>query len=69
MIHKKSGLVNFDLMILIEYMKDKNNAIEDDLSRKPYPCSMFEITVDWRSLIIVEYAKNNFANEILEGKV
>jgi hypothetical protein len=32
-------------------------------------CSLMEISADWKSHLLVEYSKNKFAFEILEGQV
>jgi hypothetical protein len=41
----------------------------DALSRRPTTCSLMEILVDWKSHLLVEYSKNMFACEILDGQV
>jgi hypothetical protein len=41
----------------------------DALSRKPTACSLMEISADWKSHLLVEYSKNKFACEILDGQV
>lgn len=48
---------NFD----IEYVKGKNNIVVDALSR-----AISEISVDWRSQLLVEYSKNAHACQILD---
>jgi hypothetical protein len=50
----------------IEYVKGKNNVVVDALSRIP-TLSLMEISVEWKALILVEYSKNRFACEILDG--
>jgi hypothetical protein len=39
------------------------------LFRRPTTCSLMEVSVDWKSHLLVEYSKNKFACEILDGKV
>jgi hypothetical protein len=56
---------NFD----IELVKGKNNVIADTLSRRPSAYSMSEISVDWKSNLLVEYSKNKFACELMDGQV
>jgi hypothetical protein len=56
---------NFD----IEYVKGKNNGVADALSRRPSTYSMSEISVDWKSLLLVEYSKNKFACELMDGQI
>lgn len=43
--------------------------VADALSRKPYLCAMTDISADWKIDITAEYAKDSFANDVLEGKV
>jgi hypothetical protein len=56
---------NFD----IEYVKGKNNVVANALSRRPSIYSMSEILVDWKSHLLVEYSKNKFACELMDGHV
>ena len=53
----------------IEYVKGKNNVVADALSRRPATLSLLEISVDWKAHLLVEYSKNRFACEILDGQV
>ena len=53
----------------IEYVKGKKNVVVDALSRRPAACSLMEISADWKSHLFLEYSKNKFACEILEGQV
>ena len=53
----------------IEYVKGKNNVVADALSRRPATLSLLEISADWKDHLLVEYSKNRFACEILDGKV
>jgi hypothetical protein len=41
----------------------------DALSRIPTTYSLMEISTDWKSHLLVEYSKNKFACEILDGQV
>jgi hypothetical protein len=34
-----------------------------------YPLSLMEISVEWKTLLLVEYSKNKFVCEILDGQV
>jgi hypothetical protein len=56
---------NFD----IEFVKGKNNVVADALSRRPSTYSMSEISVDWKSHLLVEYSKNKFACELMDGQI
>jgi hypothetical protein len=53
----------------IEYVKGKNNVVVDALSRMPPTLSLMDISEDWKSLLLVEYSKNKFACEVLDGQV
>ena len=53
----------------IEYMKGKNNIVVDTLSRRPTSLSLMSISTDWRSLLLVEYSKNKFACELMDGQI
>jgi hypothetical protein len=53
----------------IEYVKGKKNIVADALSMRPTTCSLMEISTDWKSHLLVEYSKNKFACEILDGQV
>jgi len=52
----------------IEYVKGKNNVVAEVLSMIP-TLSLMEISVEWKALLLVEYSKNKFACEILDGQV
>jgi hypothetical protein len=53
----------------IEFIKGKNNAVADALSRRPSIFSMSSMSVDWKEHLIVEYAKDQFACQLLDGKI
>ena len=53
----------------IEYVKGKNNVVTDALSRRPTSFSLSSISTDWRELLLVEYSKNKFSCELLDGKI
>ena len=53
----------------IEYVKGKNNVVADALSQRPTTLSLLDILVDWKDHLLVEYSKNKFACEILDGQV
>ena len=55
--------------IEIEYVKGKNNVVANALSRKPATLWLLEISADWKDHLLVEYSKNRFACEILDGQV
>jgi hypothetical protein len=56
---------NFD----IEYVKRKKNTVVDVQSRRPIACSLMEISTNWKSHVLVEYSKNKFACEVLDGQI
>jgi hypothetical protein len=43
--------------------------VVDALSRRPAACSLMEVSADWKSHLLVEYSKNKFACEVLDGQV
>lgn len=51
----------------IEYMKGKKNIVVDVLCRKPIVCSLIGISADWKYHLLVEYIKNKFACELMDG--
>jgi hypothetical protein len=53
----------------IEYVKGKKNIVADALSRRSAACSLMEISADWKSYLLVEYSKNKFACEVMDGKI
>jgi hypothetical protein len=53
----------------IEYVKRKKNIVADALSRRPATCSLMEILVDWKSHLLVEYSKNKFVCEVMDGQI
>jgi hypothetical protein len=53
----------------IEYVKGKKNIVADALSRRLVACSLMEISVDWKSHLLVEYSKNKFACEVMDGQI
>jgi hypothetical protein len=53
----------------IEFIKGKNNAVADALSRRPSIFAMSGMSVDWKDHLIVEYAKDQFACQLLDGQI
>jgi hypothetical protein len=53
----------------IEFVKGKNNAVVDALSRRPSIFSMFGMSVNWKEHLIVSYAKDQFTCQLLDGKI
>jgi hypothetical protein len=53
----------------IEYVQRKKNIVADALSRRPVACSLMEISADWKSHLLVEYSKNKFACEVMDGQI
>jgi hypothetical protein len=51
----------------IEYVKGKKNIVADALSRRSATCSLMEISADWKSHLLVEYSRNKFACDIMDG--
>lgn len=55
--------------IVIEYVKGKHNMVDNALSRRPTSLSLMSIAVDWRAQLLVEYSKDRFECEVLDGVV
>jgi hypothetical protein len=53
----------------IEHVKGKNNIVADALFRRLVAFSMTEISTDWKSILLMEYSKNTFACEFMEGSI
>jgi len=53
----------------IEYVKGKNNMVANALSRRPATLSLMSLDTDWRARLLVEYSKDKFAYEVLDGQV
>jgi hypothetical protein len=51
----------------IEYIKGKKNIVVGTLSRRSTSFSMNEISANWNSILLVDYSKNTFACELMEG--
>jgi hypothetical protein len=53
----------------IEFVKGKNNVFVDALSRISSFYSMTNISVNWKAHLLVDYSKNKFACELMDGHV
>ena len=53
----------------IEYVKGKINVVVDALSRRPTTLSLRGMDAYWKAQLLVEYSKDDFACEILDGVV
>ena len=53
----------------IEYFKGKKNIFINALSRRPATFSMTEISIDWKSILSIEYSKNTFSCEMMEANI
>jgi hypothetical protein len=51
----------------IEFVKGNNNVVEDSLSRRPSVYAMTNISMDWKDHLLVEYSKNRFACDVMDG--
>ena len=52
----------------IEYVKGKNNVVADALSRRSTSLSLMSISIDWRSLLFIDYSKNKFDCGLMDGR-
>ena len=50
----------------IEYVKGKSNIVADALSWRP-SFSLTDIAKNWKDMLLVEYAKDKFACDVLYG--
>jgi hypothetical protein len=53
----------------IEYVNGKKNIVANALSRRTVTCSLMDISTDWKSHLLVEYSKNKFACEVMDGQI
>jgi hypothetical protein len=50
-------------------VKGNKNIVVDVLSRKLTSCSLAKVSADWKSHLQVEYSKNKFACELMDGHI
>jgi hypothetical protein len=43
--------------------------VADALSRRPSVYAMTDISLNWKAHLLVEYSKNKFSCEVMDGKV
>ena len=43
--------------------------VADALSRRPATLSLMSLDTDWKAQLLVEYSKDRFACEVLDGQV
>jgi hypothetical protein len=53
----------------IEFVKGKNNVVANALSRRTSIYAMTYVSVDWKDRLVMEYARNQFACQVMDGKV
>ena len=49
-----------------EYVKGKNNVVDDSLSRIP-SISLMDVVENWKAAVEVEYANDKFSCELFDG--
>jgi hypothetical protein len=50
-------------------VKRKNNIVADALSKRPSIYAMTNISVEWKAHLLVQYSKNQFACQLMDGKI
>eukprot|EP00253_Pinus_taeda_P023806 PITA_23806 len=63
------ALAKFGQYLVGNRYKGKNNVAADALSRRPATLSLMSLDTDWRARLLVEYSKDRFACEVLDGQV
>jgi hypothetical protein len=53
----------------IEFVKGKNNMVEDALSRRPSIYAMIDVSVDWKNHLVMEYSENQSACQVMDRKI
>jgi hypothetical protein len=53
----------------IEFVKEKNNVVVDALSKRPSIFAMKGVSVEWKDHLVMEYAKDQFTCQLLDGQV
>jgi hypothetical protein len=53
----------------IDYVKGNKNVVIDTISKIPATFSMTKISTNWKSIFLVEYSKNTFSCELMEGTI
>jgi hypothetical protein len=44
-------------------------VVADALSRRPSVYSMTDVSVDWKDHLMLEYSKNQFTRQVMDGKL
>jgi hypothetical protein len=44
-------------------------VVADALSTRPSIYAMTDVSVDWKDLLVIEYSKNQFACQVMDGKI
>jgi hypothetical protein len=44
-------------------------VVADALSRRPSIYAMIDVSVDWKDHLVMEYAKNQFACQVMDGQI
>jgi hypothetical protein len=53
----------------IEFVKGKNNMVVVALSRRPSIYAMTDVSIDWKDHLVTEYARNQFACQIMDRQI
>jgi hypothetical protein len=53
----------------IEFVKGKNNVVVVAFSRRPSIYAMTDVSIDWKDHLVMEYARNQFTCQIMDGQI
>jgi hypothetical protein len=57
------------MILTLSLSTRKNNVVAYALSKRLSVYAMIGISVDWKAHLLVEYSKNQFACQLMDGKI